>query len=164
MSPTKEGADASRRGSRRILIVRNFENQSNVFSQPRLCKTLKTKVTCFGTCQKVSLVPANINNFKIQRKSTIPLTIASVRFFHFGPVEIFENLRSVFEFCTNTFLATAKNDHLSPVILMVFKTVKKRLYQWPFLNSDVSISYFAKHLVLEPIKKCHWSLLILTFF
>ena len=90
------------------------------------------------------------------------MNVASVRFFHFGPVEIFENLRSVFEFCTNTFLVTSNKCDWSAVILIVFVSLRFSLYQCTFLNTDDSISYFAKNLVLELSKKCRWSAVILT--
>ena len=107
----------------------------------------------FGTVKKVSLVCSNINNFKIQRKSTVPWTSASVRFCHFWPVGIFENLRSVFEFCANTFLVTSKKCRWSAVILIVFVSLRFSLYQCTFLNVDDSISYFMKNQVLEPDMK-----------
>ena len=116
----------------------------------------------FGTVKNMSLVCRNINNFKIQRKSTVPWASASVRFCYFWQVGIFENLRSVFEFCANTFLVTSKKCRWSAVILTVFKNTNKRLYQRNFLNVDDSSSYFVKNIVLEQVKKYHWSPVILT--
>ena len=88
--------------------------------------------------------------------------IASVQFFHFWPVEIFQNLRSVLKFFTNAFLVTSKKCRWSAVILIVFVSLRFSLYQCTFLNTDDSISYFAKHIVLELSKKCRWSAVILT--
>ena len=107
----------------------------------------------FGTVKKVSLVCSNINNFKIQRKFTVPWMIASVQFSNFWPVENFENLRATFQILRNAFFVTSKKCHWSAVILMVFKIVKKRLYQEHVFNNDDSNSYFVKNQVLEPDMK-----------
>ena len=79
--------------------------------------------------------------------------IASVQFSHFWPVENFENLRATFQILRNAFFVTSKKCHWSAVILMVFKIVKKRLYQEHVFNNDDSNSYFVKNQVLEPDMK-----------
>ena len=79
--------------------------------------------------------------------------IASVQFSNFWPVENFENLRATFQILRNAFFVTSKKCHWSAVILMVFKIVKKRLYQEHVFNNDDSNSYFVKNQVLEPDMK-----------
>ena len=50
-------------------------------------------------------------------------------------------------------LSSAKNGHWSAAKMVVFKTIKKSLYQWSFLKSDLSDCFFLQNLHFDSYPK-----------
>ena len=112
---------------------------SLIFQIVSFCKTSILIAT-----QKMHHVPANINVFEIQRKAKyhpcslkFNLPICAVRKICASLPE-FEN----FTGCSKN--GRAKNGHWSAAKMVIFKNIKKSLYQWQLLKSIVSVFGFIK--------------------
>ena len=94
--------------------------------------------------QKMHHVPANINVFEIQRKAKyhpcslkFNLPICAVR-------KICASLPEFENFTESDLLSNTKNVHWSAAKMVIFKIIKKSLYQWQLLKSIVSVFGFIK--------------------
>ena len=61
--------------------------------------------------------------------------------------------RATFKFMKSVFLSSANNVHWSAAKMVVFKTIKKSLYQWSVLKSDLSDCFFLQNLHFDSYPK-----------